>query len=136
MEAAANGKSPPVAPDRMKALLPETIGGFARSATEGVAAGPMGSTAEGTYTAGDKSFKLKISDISALGALTGLGAAMGVEQSKEDANSYEKTTLVNGQMQTEAWDKTTNSGKYAITVNNRFMVEAEGRAGSIDDLVG
>jgi hypothetical protein len=134
MEAAANGKSPPVAPDRMKALLPETIGGFARSATEGVAAGPMGSTAEGTYTAGDKSFKLKISDISALGALTGLGAAMGVEQSKEDANSYEKTTLVNGQMQTEAWDKTTNSGKYAITVNNRFMVEAEGRAGSIDEL--
>jgi hypothetical protein len=94
----------------------------------------MGSTAQGTYTAGDKSFTLKIADMSALGALSGLGAAMGVEQSKEDANSYEKTTSVNGQMQTEAWNKTSNSGKYSITVNNRFMIEAEGSAGSIDEL--
>jgi hypothetical protein len=94
----------------------------------------MGSTAEGTYIAGDKSFKLRISDISALGALAGLGAAMGVGQSKETASSYEKTTSVNGQMQTEAWDRSTNSGKYAITVNNRFVIEAEGQAGSIDEL--
>jgi hypothetical protein len=134
MEAAANGKSPPVAPDRMKALLPETIGGYTRSATEGVAAGPMGSTAQGTYTAGAKSFTLKISDMSALGALAGLGAAMGVEQSKEDANGYEKTTSVNGQMQTEAWNKTTNTGKYGITINSRFLIEAEGQAGSLDEL--
>jgi hypothetical protein len=134
MEAAANGKSPPVAPDRMKALLPETIGGYARTATESVGAGAMGSTAQGTYTAGDKSFTLRIADMSALGALAGLGAAMGVEQSKEDANSYERTTSVNGQMQTESWNKTTNSGKYGITINNRFMVEAEGSAGSIDEL--
>jgi hypothetical protein len=134
MEAAANGKSPPVAPDRMKALLPETIGAYQRSATEGLTAGPMGSTAQGTYTLGDKSFTLRIADMSALGALTGLGAAMGVEQSKEDANSYEKTTSVGGQIQSEAWNKNTSSGKYGITVNNRFMIEAEGQAGSIDEL--
>jgi hypothetical protein len=134
MEAAANGKSPPVAPDRMKALLPETIGAYQRSATEGLTAGPMGSTAQGTYTWGDKSFTLRIADMSALGALTGLGAAMGVEQSKEDANSYEKTTSVGGQIQSEAWNKNTSSGKYGITVNNRFMIEAEGQAGSIDEL--
>ncbi|MBV1686942.1 YIP1 family protein [Novosphingobium sp. G106] len=134
MEAAANGKSPPVAPDRMKALLPETIGSYQRTATEGVGAGAMGSTAQGTYTSGDKSFTLRIADMSALGALSGLGAAMGVEQSKEDANSYERTTTVNGQIQTEAWNKTTNSGKFGTTVNNRFMIEAEGSAGSIDEL--
>jgi hypothetical protein len=134
MEAAANGKSPPVAPDRMKALLPDRIGGYARTASEGLAAGPMGSTAQATYTAGDKSFTLRIADMSALGALSGLGAAMGVEQSKEDADSYEKTTSVGGQMQTEAWNKTTGSGKYSITVNNRFMIEAEGQADGIDQL--
>ncbi len=134
MEAAANGKSPPVAPDRMKALLPETIGGYQRTATEAVSAGSMGSTAQGTYTAGDKSFTLKIADMSALGALSGLGAALGVEQSKEDANSYEKTTSVNGQMQTEEWNKGTSSGKFSTTINNRFMIEAEGSAGSIDEL--
>jgi hypothetical protein len=134
LEAAANGKAPPVAPDRMKALLPETIGAYQRSATEGLAAGPMGSTAQGTYTVGDKSFTLRIADMSALGALSGIGAAMGVEQSKEDATSYEKTTTVNGQIQTEAWNKTTSTGKYGITVNNRFMIEAEGSAASIDEL--
>lgn len=134
MEDAANGKSPPIAPDRMKALLPETIGAYQRSATESVSAGAMGSTAQGTYTAGDKSFVLKIADMSALGALSGLGAAMGVEQSKEDAEGYEKTYSVNGQMQSESWNKTTNSGKFGTTVNNRFMIEAEGSAGSIDDL--
>jgi hypothetical protein len=134
MEAAANGKSPPVAPDRMKALLPETIGAYHRTATEGVGAGAMGSTAQGTYTAGDKSFTLRIADMSALGALAGLGSAMGVEQSKEDANSYERTSTVNGQMQTEAWNKTSSSGKFGTMVNNRFMIEAEGSAANIDEL--
>jgi hypothetical protein len=134
MEAAASGKSPPVAPDRMKALLPEAIAGYQRTATEGVSAGPMGSTAQGTYTAGDKSFTLRIADISALGALSGLGAAMGVEQSKEDATSFERTATVNGQLQTEAWNKASNSGKFSTIVNNRFMIEAEGTAGSLDEL--
>jgi hypothetical protein len=134
MEAAANGKSPPADPERMKALLPASIGIYQRTATEGAAMGPAGSTAQGTYTSGDKSFTLKISDMAALGAMSGLGAAMGVEQSKEDANSYERTTTVNGQIQIEAWNKTTGSGKYGVTVNNRFMIEAEGTAGSIDDL--
>lgn len=134
MEAAANGKSPPVSPDRMKALLPETIGGYARTATEGVGAGPMGSTASGTYTLGDMSFTLRIADMSALGALSGLAGAMGVEQSKEDANSYDRTSTVNGQLQTESWNKATGSGKFGTTVNNRFLVEAEGQAASIDEL--
>lgn len=134
MEAAASGKAPPVAPDRMKALLPETIGGYQRTAIESVAAGAMGSTAQGTYTAGDKSFTLRIADMSALGALSGLGAAMGVEQSKEDAESYERTRSVNGQLQTEAWNKTSNSGKFGTTINNRFLIEADGSAENLDEL--
>ncbi|MFA7604337.1 MAG: Yip1 family protein [Novosphingobium sp.] len=134
MEAAASGKSPPVAPDRMKALLPAAIGDYQRTATEAVAAGPMGSTTQGTYTRGDKSFTLRIADMSALGALSGLGAALGVEQSKEDANSYERTTTVGGQLQTESWDKTSNTGKFGVTVNNRFLIEAEGSAASVNEL--
>lgn len=134
MEAAANGQSPPVSPDRMKALLPETIGAYQRTATEGLGVGPMGSTAQGTYTAGDKSFTLRIADMSALGPIAGILGQMGVEQSKEDADSYDRTSSVNGQMQTEAWNKTTSSGKFGTTVNSRFMIEAEGSAGSMDEL--
>lgn len=134
MENAASGKSPPVEAAKMQELLPASIGSFQRTATETLAMGTMGSTAEGTYSFGDRSFTLRVADMSALGALAGLGAAMGVAQSREDANGYERTQTVDGQMQTEAWNRTSNSGKFGRVVDNRFMVEAEGSAENIDQL--
>ncbi len=134
MEAIGNGKVPVVAGAAMQALLPAAIGGYQRTAVETSAVGRMGSQAEGTYTAGDKSFRLKVTDMAALGALAGLGAAMGVEQSREDANGYERTTTVDGQIQTEEWNRTESRGKFGTTIGNRFMVEAQGQAGSIDEL--
>jgi len=134
MEDAANGKTQPVAADSLKALLPSAIGGYTRTAVETQGVGSMGTSADGTYTSGDKSFKLTISDLHGIGALAGLGAAMGVEESKEDANGYEKTGTVNGQMQTESWNNSDSSGKFGHMIDNRFMVTAEGQAGSIDDL--
>jgi hypothetical protein len=134
MEAAANGETKPVAASAMQALLPSSIGGYSRTATESTGVGSMGSSTEGTYTAGDRSFRLKLIDMSALGAIAGLGAAMGVEQSREDADSYERTTTVNGQMQTEEWNKSNNRGKFGTMIANRFMIEAEGEAASIDEL--
>jgi len=134
MEDAANGKVPAVDTAKIQALLPAAIGSYQRSATESMAVGAVGSSAQGTYTAGDKSFVLKISDIAAFGALSGLGAAMGVQQSREDANGYDRTSTVNGEMQSESWNKSTNSGKFGITVKNRFLIEAEGSAASIDEL--
>jgi hypothetical protein len=59
---------------------------------------------------------------------------MGVQQSKEDADGYDRTATVDGQIQTEAWSRSGSSGKYGTTVANRFMVEASGSAGSIDEL--
>ncbi len=134
MEAAANGETKPVAASAMQSLLPSSIGGYSRIATESTGVGGMGSSAEGTYQAGDRNFRLKLIDMSALGALAGLGAAMGVEQSREDANGYERTTTVNGQMQTEKWNSSNNRGKFATMIANRFMIEAEGEATSIDEL--
>lgn len=134
MEDAANGKVPAVETARIQALLPAAVGAYQRSATESMAVGAVGSSAQGTYTAGDKSFVLKISDIAALGALSGFGAAMGVQQSREDANGYDRTTTVNGEIQSESWNKSTGSGKFGITVKNRFLIEAEGSAASIDEL--
>lgn len=118
----------------MQDLLPNSIGAYQRSATETTAMGPMGSTAEGTYSNGDKSFKLRIVDMAGMGAAAGLGAAIGVEQSREDADGYDRTRSVDGQMQTEAWSNAGSNGKFGTTIASRFMVEAEGDAGSIDDL--
>lgn len=134
MENAANGKTPPIEAARLQELLPQAIGAFQRSSTETVALGQMGSTAEGTYAAGDKSFKLSVADMSALGAIAGLGAAIGVEQSREDAEGYEKIQTVDGQIQSEAWNKASGSGKFSRMVANRFMISAEGSADSIDQL--
>lgn len=134
MEDAANGKTPPIDAARMQELLPPAIGGYERTATESLAVGAMGSTAQGTYTSGTDSFTLKVADMSALGALAGLGAAMGVEQTKEDANGFERTTTVNGQMQTEKWNRQSRNGKFGVVVGNRFLIEAEGTADSLDDL--
>jgi uncharacterized protein YqgC (DUF456 family) len=134
MESIGKGDVPIVSGAAMQALLPTAIGGYQRTAVSTGSVGRMGSEAEGTYTAGDKSFRLKVTDMAALGALAGLGAAMGVEQSREDADGYERTTTVDGQIQTEEWNKTSSRGKFGTTIGNRFMVAAEGDAGSIDEL--
>lgn len=134
MENAANGKSPPVDAARMQALLPGAIGTYQRTAVETGGMGAIGSTAEGTYSSGDNSISLKIVDMSAMGALAGIGAAIGVQQSREDADGYERTSSVNGQMQTESWNRSSGRGKFGVVVGNRFMIEAEGRAASIDEL--
>jgi hypothetical protein len=134
IEGVTSGKTAPVDASKMLQLLPTSIGSYERKAAETVGMGAMGSTAEGTYSSGDNNFKLKIVDMSALGAIAGIGAAMGVQQSREDADSYERTGTVNGQMQSESWNKTNGSGKFGVVVANRFMIEAEGKAASVDEL--
>jgi hypothetical protein len=134
LESATNGKTQPVDAAKMQALLPQAIGSYQRTATESTGMGAIGSEADGTYTAGENSFHLKITDMSALGAIAGLGSAMGVSNNREDANGYERTGTVNGQMQTESWNKTDGRGKYSVIVGNRFMIEAEGKTASVDEL--
>jgi len=129
----ADSKKPPIPAAQLQALLPTSIGAYQRTATESNGAGAIGSTAEGTYVAGDKSFTLRIVDMAALGGLAGMGAALGVEQNREDASGYEKTGTVDGHMQTEAWRPGEHSGKFGVVLG-RFSVEAEGSAQSVDEL--
>lgn len=129
----ADSKKPPVPAAQLQALLPPQIGAYQRTAIESNGAGALGSSAQGTYAAGERSFTLRITDVAALGAIAGLGAAMGVEQSREDASGYEKTGTVDGHMQTEAWHPADHEGKFSV-MRGRFSVEAEGTADSIDEL--
>ena len=69
-----------------------------------------------------------------LDAPAGLGSAMGAQHSREDADGYERTNTVNGQMQIEKWDNKANSGEFTQQVGGRFLITAEGEAGSIDEL--
>ncbi|HZV17588.1 MAG TPA: Yip1 family protein [Sphingobium sp.] len=128
---ASDGKS--VEPAALQALLPASIGGFQRTAVESMRAGP-GSQAEGTYEAGEKSFTLKITDAAVMGAMAGLGAAIGVEANREDADGYERTSTKDGNLVVEKWDRAAQSGSFMTMVAKRFLIEADGDAASIDEL--
>ncbi|MFC3175326.1 Yip1 family protein [Novosphingobium bradum] len=129
----ADSKKPPIPAAQLQALLPAAIGAYQRTATESTGAGVIGSSAQGTYSAADRSFTLRIVDMAALGGIAGFGAALGVEQNKEDASGYEKTGTVDGHMQTEAWRQGDHNGKFGVVLG-RFSIEAEGSAQSIDEL--
>ena len=133
MEQMANGEIQPVKPAQLSAFLPASIGSYARVATSSTSAG-MGSQAEGTYQAGDRRFDLRVVDMAAIGGLAGIASAMGVEHSQEDADGYERVFKDGDQMVTEKWSKSASSGSYGVIVADRFMIEADGQAASIDEL--
>jgi len=139
MEAAANNaqNAKPVDPVALKALLPASLGAYTRGEMESTsmgAAGVGGSQASGSYSSGDKQLRVELTDMAAVGALTGLGAALNVNSSKETASGFERTRSENGQMVTEKWDNDAKNGSYSTTVANRFMVTVEGDASSFDEL--
>ena len=124
-------------PAALQAMLPASVAGFTRTTVEsssGSAAGMGAATAKGTYTSGDQSFELSVSDVGALGGLAALGGALNINSSKQTANGYERTTMQGGNMVSEEWDGAAHRGKYMTMVASRFAVSAEGNAPSIDPL--
>lgn len=135
LQGVANGDAPKtIAPTTLQALLPASIGAYQRTSVESSAMGAAGSRAEGTYEANGKDIQLSVTDMSALGAISGIAAAMGVENHKQDADSYEHTATVNGNLVSEKWNKSSKEGSYTTTIDKRFMIEAEGTVDSIDQL--
>lgn len=124
-------------PAVLQAMLPGSVAGFTRTAVEssGGAAGGLGAaTAKGTYTLGEQSFELSVSDVGALGGLATLGGALNVNSNRETATGYERTSMRNGTMVEEEWDNSGRRGKYMTMIASRFAVSAEGSAPSIDQL--
>ena len=135
LEGLANGEAPkPVDLAALQALLPGAIGAYQRTSVESTGVGGIGATAEATYKAGDKTIQVKIVDLGGIGAVAGVLGGIGVEQNREDANGYERTRTVDGKIQTEKWNTKRSSGSFGTQVAGRFMVEADGEAGSIDEL--
>jgi len=132
--AAANGAAGgAAAPSALQALLPEAIGGYRRTGVSSARAGP-GSQAEGIYEGSDRRFTLKVSDIAIVGALSGLGAAMGIESNRDEGSLHERTSTQGGNLVVEKWDSDSKDGRYMTVVDKRFLIEAEGEAASLDEL--
>lgn len=139
LEAASKNaaEAKPVDPAQLKAMLPETLGGYRRSSIETQsmgAAGVGGAQATARYEQGDRRVRVELTDMAAVGAFAGLGAALNVNREKETEHGFERTRTVDGQMVQEEWDSEAGRGKYATTIANRFMVSVEGEADSFDAL--
>ncbi|MFO1410641.1 MAG: hypothetical protein U1F06_09755 [Steroidobacteraceae bacterium] len=127
--------------DRIKAFLPESLGGLARteiSAQRNAAAmGVQMSEAEATYSdnAG-QSVRLKVADMGGVAGLAALASWANIEEDKQTQDGYEKTYKSGDRMIHEQWDNGSKSGEYTVIVGNRFSVEASGNAAGIDALKG
>ena len=126
--------------DRIKAFLPESLGGLTRtevSAQRNAAVGMQMSEAEATYSdnAG-QSLRLKVADMGGVSGLAALASWANVEEDKQTQTGFEKTYKSGGRMIHEQWDNESKSGEYTVVVGNRFSVEASGDAASIDALKG
>ena len=134
LEAATNGQVKPIDGTLLQGMFPAALGGYARTALETNAMGQMGTEADATYKQGEKTIHLKIIDSAGLGALAGMGSALGAAHSREDADGYERAATVDGQMRIEKWNNKSHDGEYTQQVGGRFMITAEGQAESIDEL--
>lgn len=135
-EAVANGDAQPVEATALQALLPDSIGHFQRTSLESTALSTVGSQAAATYATDDENFRLEVSDMTGVGFLAALGASMGVQQNREDANGYERSQTVGGEWQVEKWDRVNHFGSMEVTVAQRFMIKAEGSVKNIKTLKG
>jgi hypothetical protein len=125
-------------PEALKALLPASAAGYARSSVETSSSGTDQASivvATGQYEKPDgTSFRLEITDLGPMAGLTALAAGMNGHATKETASGYEKTETIDGRLTSEEWDRDSKSGKYSVVYGDRFSVQADGSAASIDDL--
>lgn len=136
-QAQADGVPTAVPPQELASLLPQSLGGYRQVelASTGASAGGIGgSQAEARYENGENRIELQVLDLGGAAGLAAIGGAFNVESNRQTETGYERTTTVDGRMTTEKWDSTSKRGKFGVLVANRFMVEADGKVESIDDL--
>jgi len=127
-----------LAPDHIKAFLPEKLDGATRSHVSAERTGAMGlqiSTAQATYNVKNgHNLKIEITDMGAAKGVMALAGWVGVEQEKSTENGFEKTYKEGSFMIHEKWNSKTDSGEYTIIVGNRFSIKVSGEAADIDTL--
>ncbi len=83
---------------------------------------------EATYKNGEQSIKVSIIDTAAaLMLLAPYRMMAAVGYNRETSDGYEKATTFGGHPAVEKWDPERNRGEFGIIVNDRFVVNLEGR---------
>lgn len=133
-----SGQVESLAPDRLKAFVPERLAGLKRSSLSAERNGAMGlQVSEAAATYSDDSGRqvwLEITDAGSAKGLLGLAGWAGVEGEKEADGRFEKTYRKNDRLIHEEWDSNDSSGEYTVVLADRFTVKVRGSAGSVGEL--
>ncbi|KQZ68236.1 hypothetical protein ASD55_17005 [Rhodanobacter sp. Root561] len=136
--AGTDGNVEALAPDQIKAFLPDSLGNLKRSslsAQRNKAMGMQISEASADYSADNgQHLTLEVSDTGGAKGLMSLASAMAPEEEKQTEHGYEKTYSAGGNLVHEAWDTQSKYGEYSVVVGKRFTVKATGNVDSIDQL--
>jgi hypothetical protein len=137
--ALVGGESVPALPvDQIKAYLPETLAGLPRtsmSAERNAAMGFEVSEASADYGNGDgRRLRLEINDTGGAKGLLAFASWANVEEERQWDGGYERNYRADGRMIHERWDANAKRGEYTVIVANRFVLEIDGGAASMDEL--
>ncbi len=133
-----NSQIETLAPERIKAFLPQKLDGKARSSLSAERTGAMGmqiSTAEAAYEdQNGKGLKVEITDMGLAKGLMALAGWIGVEKESITETGFEKTYRKGKVFIHEQWDKKASAGEYSIIVGDRFSVKVSGNSKDISAL--
>jgi hypothetical protein len=135
--AGTDGPVEALAPDRIKAFLPDELGSLKRtsiSAQRNSAMGMQVSEARADYGSDSQRITLEVTDTGGAKGFMAMAAAMAPEEEKETDHGYEKTYTADGHMIHEEWNTQSKSGEYSVVIGKRFTVKANGNADSIEQL--
>lgn len=126
-----------LAPDAIKAFVPDTLAGMKRTSVSAERNGAMGmqvSNATATYSDGQHTLHLEIADTGSAKGIMALAGAVGVEADNETDHGFDKTYKQDGRLVHEQWDTQSKDGEFGIILGNRFSVKVSGNADNIDQL--
>lgn len=133
----------PIEADTLKAFLPERLGPYERtsvgSTTMGVAGAARGSSIKADYRWGERTLKVELVDMAAMGAMAGIGSALGIQSETETEDGFSRVRSMEDRMVMEKWSESRSNGSYAVTFADRFTLTVEGDAdsfGTIESAAG
>ena len=122
----------------LKEMLPSRVAGMRLDDSSGETSGALGfkiSTVTGEYKDDDERIEITIADVGASPmVLMGMATWSNIEFERDSDEGYERTTTIEGYKGYEKYDSEREDGQLSLIINNRFLVNVEGRNVSEKDL--
>ncbi len=122
----------------MKAFLPDSVDGMARSnlaASRSTTMGIQASQASADYGNDNGSrISLEIADTGTAKGFMAMAAAVAPQQEQQTEHGYDKTYTRDGRMVHEEWDTQSRRGEYSVVIGQRYTVKASGQVDDIAQL--